>query len=106
MTGSTPINSSAAQLNGLTEGSYYGDDTNASTNFPLVKIVNNTTGNFYFARTFNHSSRSITPNKVGSTDFQVPYNTEIGNSTLYVIANGIPSGGTNMQRGLQRDRIA
>src|SRR5271170_3282200 len=55
------------QLNGLTQGAYYGDDQQASTNYPLVRIVNNST---------------------------VAASTELGASTLYVVANGIPSAGT------------
>jgi len=82
---------SGKQFNGLTEGSYYGDDVNAATNFPLVKIVNNSTKHVFFARTFHHSSRSIAPNSAESTNFKVASSTELGASTLYVIADGIPS---------------
>jgi hypothetical protein len=81
------------QFSGLTEGAYYGDDTNASTNFPLVRIVNSTTGHVFYARTFNHGTRSIAPNAPGSTSFQLPAGIETGNSTLFVVANGIPSAG-------------
>src|SRR5262249_4991527 len=78
----------------LTEGAYYGDDTNASTHFPLVRIVNNATGHVFYARTFNHSSRSIAPGAAVTTSFTVPATIEAGASTLYVVANGIPSAGT------------
>jgi hypothetical protein len=80
-------------FNGLTEGAYYGDDTNASTNFPLIKIVNNSTGHFFFARTYGHSTRSIKPSVATFTNFQVAPNTELGNSTLYEVANGNDSNG-------------
>lgn len=89
-TGTTyPI--SGTQFNGLTEGAYYGDDTNASTNFPLVRITNNATGHVFFARTSTHSNRSIAPGATASTNFRVPTGTETGPSTIVVIANGIPS---------------
>jgi hypothetical protein len=84
---------SGTQFNGLTEGSYYGDDVNAATNFPLVRIVNNQTKHMFYARTFHHSSRSIAPNSAESTNFTVAAATETGPSTLYVVANGIASAG-------------
>ena len=79
------------QLNGLSEGAYYGDDTNASTNFSLIRITNNSSGHVSYARTFNHSSRSIAPNAASSTNFTLPAGIELGASTLVVVANGIPS---------------
>jgi hypothetical protein len=82
---------SGSQLNGLTEGSYYGDDVQAATNFPLVKITNNSTGHVFYARTSNHGTMSIAPNAAGSTNFAVPANIEMGASSLVVVANGIPS---------------
>jgi FG-GAP-like repeat len=84
---------SGMQLSGLTEGAYYGDDTNASTNFPLVRIEFGN-GYKYYARTFHHSTRSVAPNTSGSTNFKVPAGIETGAATLYVVANGIPSAGT------------
>jgi hypothetical protein len=82
------------QLNGLTEGSYYGDDVQAAVNFPIVKIVNNATGHVFYARTFNHSTRSIAPGTAVSTSFQVAANTEGGPSLLYDVGAGTPSSGT------------
>ncbi len=84
------------QLNGLSEDASYGDDAMANTNFPLVKIVNDSTGDVSYARTFSHSSRSITPNAASSTKFFVKPSTETGASTMYVIANGIPSLGRSI----------
>jgi hypothetical protein len=84
---------SGTQFNGLTEGAYYGDDTQASTNFPLVLMLNANSGAQYFAQTFAHSSRSIAPNAATSTSFRVPAMLT-GPAAFYVIANGIPSGGT------------
>jgi hypothetical protein len=87
---------SGNQLNGLTQGAYYGDDQQASTNYPLVQIINNSTGHVFYARTSNHSTMSVAPNAAGSTNFKVAAGTEPGASTLYVIANGIPSAGTDV----------
>jgi len=86
---------SGTQFNGLTEGAYYGDDTQASTNFPLALLINLNSGAQYFAQTFAHSSRSIAPNAATSTSFRVPA-MPTGPAVFYVIANGIPSGGTSV----------
>ena len=85
---------SGTQLNGLTEGSYYGDDVNAAVNFPVVRIVNNSSSNVYYAKTFNHSTRSIAPNAVVHTNFTVASGTALGASKLYDIGAGIASAGT------------
>ncbi len=85
---------SGTQLNGLTEGSYYGDDVQAAVNFPIVRIVNNSTSNVYYAKTFNHSTRSIAPNAVVRTNFTVASGTALGASKLYDVGAGIASAGT------------
>ncbi|HUD89296.1 MAG TPA: VCBS repeat-containing protein [Xanthobacteraceae bacterium] len=90
---------SGTQLNGLTEGSYYGDDVQAAVNFPVVRIVNNSTGHVFYAKTFNHSNRSINPGVSVSTSFTVASATETGASTLYDVGAGIPSVGTPITVG-------
>ncbi|WGJ16423.1 hypothetical protein QEV83_09420 [Methylocapsa sp. D3K7] len=82
------------QLNGLTQGAAYGDDVQGATNYPLVRIVNNSSGHVFYARTSGHSTMSIAPGQTGSTNFAVAAATELGASTLYAIANGIASAGT------------
>ena len=79
------------QLNGLTQGAYYGDDYQMATNYPIVQITNAATGHVFYGRTFKISNRSIAPGVSVSTDFTVPANIELGPSSLVVIANGIPS---------------
>ncbi|MGB9235288.1 MAG: Ig-like domain repeat protein [Terriglobales bacterium] len=79
------------QLNGLTQGAYYGDDFQMATNYPIVQITNSATGHVFYGRTFNISNRSIAPGASVSTNFTVPANIEQGASSLVVIANGIPS---------------
>jgi hypothetical protein len=81
------------QLNGLTQGAAYGDDVQGATNYPLVRIVNNSSGHVFYARTSGHSTMSIAPRQAGSTNFAVAAGTEIGASTLYAVANGISSAG-------------
>ena len=60
---------SGTQFNGRTEGAYYGDDVTASAHFPLVRITNNATGHVFYARTTNHSNRSIAAGVATSTNF-------------------------------------
>jgi len=79
------------QLNGLSEGAAYGDDAQAATNYPLVRITNRASGHVFFARTHDHSGMSVAPGKRGSTHFDVPANIEIGVSDLAVVTNGIAS---------------
>ncbi|HLW88451.1 MAG TPA: kelch repeat-containing protein [Terriglobales bacterium] len=85
---------SGTQLNGLSAGATYGDDAQMATSFPFVVIRNNATKHFFFARTHNFSTMGIaTGSTVVSTSFDVPSSIETGASTVYVVANGIPSAG-------------
>jgi hypothetical protein len=83
---------SGKQFNGLSQAAAFGDEFETSTNYPLVQITNNASGDVYFARTHDHSSMGVaTGKKIVSTNFDVPSNAETGASSLVVIANGIPS---------------
>jgi hypothetical protein len=83
---------SGTQFNGLSQGAEYGDDAQAATNYPLVRITNNTTHHVFYARTHNHSTMGVaTGSTVVATQFDVPATIESGLSTLEVVANGIPS---------------
>lgn len=82
---------SGNQLAGLTQGSEFGDDWNNQTNYPLVQIQNNQTGDISYARTSGMSSLSIAANAPSTFNFQVPTNVESGASTLRVVASGFAS---------------
>ena len=82
---------SGKQLAGLSQGAAYGDDVQANTNFPLVRITNNATGAVTYARTTAWSSVSIAPGTSSSTKFTVPATTPRGASKIVVVANGIAS---------------
>lgn len=80
------------QLNGLSEGGAYGDDAQAATNYPLVRITNSASGHIFYARTKNHSSMGVaTGSAIVSTHFKVPAGIELGASQLEVVTNGIAS---------------
>ncbi|HTT82507.1 MAG TPA: hypothetical protein VMF67_03415 [Rhizomicrobium sp.] len=83
---------SGTQFNGLSQANAFGDEFQCNTNFPLVQIINTSTGHVFFAKTHNHSTMAVaTGNETVSTEFDVPTSIETGASTLVVIANGIPS---------------
>jgi hypothetical protein len=83
---------SGTQFNGLSQAAAFGDEFQTATNYPLVRITNNKTGNVYYAKTHNHSTMGVaTGSAVVSTSFDVPSGAETGASTLQVVANGIPS---------------
>ena len=93
------------QFNGLSQGSAYGDDLQAATNYPLVRITNRTTGHVFYARTHDHSTMGVaTGNATVSTFFDVPATVELGSSDLVVVANGIPSASRTIRRYQRRER--
>lgn len=83
---------SGTQFNGLSQGAEVGDELNAATNYPLVRITNTATGHVVYARTHNHSSMGVaTGNTIVSTQFDVPAAADTGPASLVVVANGIAS---------------
>jgi hypothetical protein len=79
------------RLNGMSQGSAFGDEVQDATNYPLVRLTNLATKHVFYARTHDHSSMAVASDRVSSTHFDVPAGVESGLSRLEVIANGIPS---------------
>jgi len=80
------------QFNGFSQGAAYGDDFQDATNFPLVRITNNSSSHVFYAKTHNFSTMGVqTGSTPVSAEFDVPSNIETGASTLQVVTNGIPS---------------
>jgi hypothetical protein len=90
------------QFNGLSQAVGYGDDASAATNYPLVRIRNRATGHVRYCRTFNHTTTDdngatvtsmgvATAAKVITTNVAVPNDIELGDSDVFVVANGIES---------------
>jgi hypothetical protein len=80
------------QFNGLSQAESFGDEYQNATNYPLVRITNNSSGDVFYARTHDHSTMGVaTGTTPVSTNFDVPSNIETGKSSLVVVANGIPS---------------
>jgi hypothetical protein len=78
-------------FNGVTQGAAYGDDVQASTNFPLVRITNLKSSHVFYSRTHDHSTMAVAFHGLVSTHFDVPADQEKGLSRLEVVANGIAS---------------
>ena len=99
--GST-IQISGLQFNGLSQAVAYGDDSQTATNYPLVRIVNKQSGHVRYCRTFNHTTVDGSGNVIPSmgvatgaavitTNVVIPDDIEFGDSSVFVVANGIPS---------------
>jgi len=57
-----------------------------------VRIRNKASGHVFYARTHDHSTMAVaTGDRIVWTKFDVPVSIESGESTLVVVANGIPS---------------
>jgi hypothetical protein len=83
---------SGTQFNGLSQAAAFGDELQTATNYPLVRIVNNSTKHVFYARTHDHSTMGVaTGSATVSTNFDVPATMETGASEMVVVANGIPS---------------
>ena len=82
---------SGHNFNGFSQGAAYGDDAQAATNYPLVRITNRATGHVFYARTHDHSTMAVAYSGLASTQYDVPAGMEPGLADLVVVANGIPS---------------
>ncbi len=81
---------SGTQLNGISEGSCYGDDNQNSTNYPIVRLTSGS-GTVYYARSYNWSSTGVrTGANPVTTEFAV-LGVPVGIYSVSVIANGIAS---------------
>jgi hypothetical protein len=91
-------------FNGMSQASAYGDDVQAATNYPLVRITNDASGHVFYSRTHDHSSMGVGPSdRLVSTRFDVPASQETGPSKLVVVTNGIPSAPVNVNVTDERD---
>jgi hypothetical protein len=79
------------QLNGISEGAAFGDDSEMSTDYPIVTLTaSNKT--VYFARTFDWSNTGVQTGKTPvTTQFTLPQGLASGKYKVRVIASGIAS---------------
>ena len=92
--GSTGNAIAGKNFNGFSLGGSYGDDAQAATNYPIVRITNTSTGNVCFARSYNFSTMGVWTTGTTNAEFDIPSSCGTGASTLQVIVNGIASTGT------------
>jgi hypothetical protein len=92
--GSTGNAISGTNFNGFDLGGAYGDDAQAATNFPLVRITNNSSKAVCYARSYNFSTMGVWTSGSTNATFDIPSTCSTGASTLQVIVNGIASAGT------------
>ncbi len=96
------IQVSGMQFNGLSQAVAYGDDCETATNYPLVRIVNKQTNHVWYCRTSGHTTVDsngntvtsmgvATGNAVVTSNILIPTSIETGDSSLFVVANGIAS---------------
>jgi hypothetical protein len=81
---------SGTQFNGLTQGAYYGDDNQSSTNFPIVRITDSK-GVVVYCKTHSWLGGVATGTKLVSAQFDIPLTINLGAASLVVVTNGIPS---------------
>ena len=79
------------QLNGISEGSSYGDDWANASNYPIVQLTGGG-GLVYFARAYNWSNTGVATGSTSETvQFKLPSGLPAATYSVTVIANGIAS---------------
>jgi hypothetical protein len=78
------------QMNGLDQGAYYGDDNQADSNHPTVRITDSA-GTVVYCKTHNWKGGVAQGSTVTTALFDVPLNIHTGSASLVVVTNGIPS---------------
>ena len=79
------------KFNGYSQANAYGDDAQAATNYPIVRLTNAATGHAFYCRTHDHSTMAVAYPGPAYTHVDIPANMETGQTYLEVIANGIAS---------------
>ena len=96
ITRGTSYTVAGSQLNGLSQGAFYGDDAQMATNYPMVRITNTATGDMFYARTSGFSAMSVKAGQFSHASFVLPTTAETGASTLVVVADGVASTPVNV----------
>lgn len=102
LTPGSSVQISGTQFNGLSQAVAYGDDSEAATNYPLVRVTNTANDQVTYCRTSNHTTVDAKGNMIPSmgvatgaavitTNVAIPGGLATGQYSLEVVANGIPS---------------
>jgi hypothetical protein len=73
------------QLDGQSAGASYGDDDQMDSNYPIIRMVNSS-GNVFYARTFNWSKITVGDNGSETVDFML--NPGVTPGAYYMIVSG------------------
>jgi hypothetical protein len=82
---------SGRKFNGYSQAVAYGDDAQAATNYPIVRLTNASTGHVFYCRTHDHNTMAVAYPGPAYTHVDIPSNMETGQTYLEVVANGIAS---------------
>ncbi|HVV64327.1 MAG TPA: hypothetical protein VHC42_02575 [Rhizomicrobium sp.] len=93
--GSSNNKISGVGFNGVTYGGYYGDDAQTSSNYPLVRFTNTSSGHVCYAKSHDYAT-GVSDGSVTSAKFDIPNSCETGASTLEVVVNGVASAGKSV----------
>ncbi|HTT83426.1 MAG TPA: hypothetical protein VMF67_08085 [Rhizomicrobium sp.] len=94
--GSTANAISGTNFNGWDLGGTYGDDAQSATNWPIVRITNNSSGDVCYGHSYSFSTMGVWTTGTTNAVFDVPSTCQTGASTLQVIVNGIASTGVSV----------
>ncbi|HEY3645548.1 MAG TPA: hypothetical protein VGM16_09430 [Gammaproteobacteria bacterium] len=81
------------RLNGMSQGSFFGDEAQDATNYPLLRLTSLTQSgvSVTYARSHDFSSMAVQSDSLSSMQFDVPAGMPTGLAFLEVVTNGIPS---------------
>jgi hypothetical protein len=86
------------QINGLSQDENYGDDEDDASNYPLVRITNDATGQVSYQSAYDPSSMGVaTGRRAEWTHFTAVPGLQPGPSSLAIVANGITSAPVRVQ---------
>src|SRR5664279_5514754 len=85
------ISLNGRKFNGYSQAAAYGDDAQAATNYPIVRLTNASTGHVFYCRTHDHSTMAVAYPGPAYTHVDIPSNMETRQTYLEVVANGIAS---------------
>jgi len=91
MTHGSTVTLHGNNFNGASQNNMYGDDYQAATNYPIVRITNVSTGHVFYAKTHGHNTMAVGYHGPAFTSVDIPANIELGQSHLQVVVNGIAS---------------
>lgn len=78
------------QLNGMSEGAFYGDDLQSATNYPLIRFTDSS-NKVWYGFTHDDSTHAMGPGTLSYTKFDLNPAMPPGTYTMQAVTNGIGS---------------